>query len=194
MSAARTLFLTVGLPGTGKTTTARRIEAEHGALRLTKDEWVKALYGAANPAAATAVIEGRLVEIGLRVLELGRSVVIDFGLWSRDERSALRQAALEIGVGVVLCFCDVAPDEQRQRLAGSLCRRSGRDLADVGAGARRVGFTFRRPDAGGARRERSDRRPTRWLLHLGGVACPSVAAVVAVRARADGDDERPAFG
>ncbi len=33
-----TLFLTVGLPGTGKTTAARRIEAEHGALRLTKDE------------------------------------------------------------------------------------------------------------------------------------------------------------
>ena len=40
-----TLFLTVGLPGTGKTTDARRIEAEQGALRLTKDEWVKALYG-----------------------------------------------------------------------------------------------------------------------------------------------------
>jgi len=30
-----TLFLTVGLPGTGKTAAARRIEAEHNALRLT---------------------------------------------------------------------------------------------------------------------------------------------------------------
>jgi len=39
-----TLFLTVGLPCTGKTTTARRIEIEQRALRLTKDEWVKALY------------------------------------------------------------------------------------------------------------------------------------------------------
>ncbi|RZT80955.1 AAA domain-containing protein [Micromonospora violae] len=38
-----TLFLTVGLPCTGKTTAARRIEAEHNALRLTKDEWVKAV-------------------------------------------------------------------------------------------------------------------------------------------------------
>jgi AAA domain len=35
-----TLFLTVGLPGTGKTTAARRIEAEHNAVRLTKDEWL----------------------------------------------------------------------------------------------------------------------------------------------------------
>src|SRR4051794_16012185 len=51
-----TLFLTVGLPGTGKTTAARRIEVERAALRLTKDEWVKALYGHANPPAAQAVI------------------------------------------------------------------------------------------------------------------------------------------
>ena len=40
----RTLFLTVGLPCTGKTTAARRIAVEQKALRLTKDEWVKALY------------------------------------------------------------------------------------------------------------------------------------------------------
>ena len=40
-----TLFLTVGLPCTGKTTAARHIEIEQDALRLTKDEWVKALYG-----------------------------------------------------------------------------------------------------------------------------------------------------
>src|SRR5699024_3669178 len=66
-----TLFLTVGLPGTGKTTTARRVEREQGALRLTKDEWVKALYGTENPPAAQDVIEGRLIEIALRGLELG---------------------------------------------------------------------------------------------------------------------------
>ena len=45
------LFLTVGLPGTGKTTAARQIETEHAALRLTKDEWMKALYGDENPSA-----------------------------------------------------------------------------------------------------------------------------------------------
>lgn len=59
-----TLFLTVGLPGTGKTTAARRLETEHRALRLTKDEWMKALYGSENPEQASDVIEGRLVGIG----------------------------------------------------------------------------------------------------------------------------------
>ena len=116
MSARRpTLHLTVGLPGSGKTTAARRIEVERGALRLTKDEWVKALYGRANPPAAQDVIEGRLIEVGLRVLQLGADVVIDYGLWSRDERSALRQAAADLGAAVELHYFEVTPLELRRR-------------------------------------------------------------------------------
>ena len=111
-----TLFLTVGLPGTGKTTAARRIEVEHGALRLTKDEWVKALFGNDNPAWASDVIEGRLIQIAMRALELGISAVIDFGLWTRAERSALRQAASGIGAHVVISYFELTPAEQRMRL------------------------------------------------------------------------------
>ncbi|QDY09348.1 ATP-binding protein [Micromonospora sp. HM134] len=110
-----TLFLTVGLPCTGKTTTARRIETEHSALRLTKDEWVKALYGPGNPPLPGAVIEGRLIQIGLRALELGTNVVLDYGLWSRDERSALRRAAVDLGARVELHYCALTPSEQRRR-------------------------------------------------------------------------------
>jgi predicted kinase len=107
----------VGLPGTGKTTAARRIEIEHRALRLTKDEWVKALYGEENPSSAQDVIEGRLIDVGLRALELGTNVVLDYGLWSRDERSALRQAAADVGAVVELRYFELTPAEQRSRLA-----------------------------------------------------------------------------
>ena len=116
MAKKPTLFLTVGLPGTGKTTAARRIEVERAALRLTKDEWMKALYGHENPASASDIIEGRLIQIGMRGLELGINVVIDFGLWSRDERSALRQAGSEVGAAVVICYFELATAEQRKRL------------------------------------------------------------------------------
>ena len=111
-----TLFLTIGLPGTGKTAAARLIEAEHNALRLTKDEWMKALFGPENPASISDVIEGRLVRLGMRALELGANVVLDFGLWSRDERSALRQADADVGASVEVCYFELAPDEQRRRL------------------------------------------------------------------------------
>lgn len=109
------LFLTIGLPCTGKTTAARRIETEHRALRLTKDEWVKALYGPDNPRPAGDVIEGRLIQIALRALELGTNVVIDYGLWSRDERSALRQAAADRDARVEMRYFELSPAEQRRR-------------------------------------------------------------------------------
>lgn len=118
-----TLFLTVGLPGTGKTTMARRLEVEHAALRLTKDEWIKALYGRDNPADSAAVIEGRLIDIGLRGLELGVNVIIDFGLWSRDERSALRRAAADVGAAVAMRYVTLTPTEQRARLTKRLEER-----------------------------------------------------------------------
>lgn len=99
-----TLFLTIGLPGTGKTTAARQIEAEHNALR---------------PGESTRGVRRdrrRLIRLGLHALELGTNVVLDFGLWSRDERSALRQAAVDVGASVELRYYELAPDEQRKRL------------------------------------------------------------------------------
>ena len=72
--------------------------------------------GHENPSSAQDVIEGRLIQIGLRALALGNNVVIDYGLWSRDERSALRQAADDLGAMVDMRYFELTPAEQRRRL------------------------------------------------------------------------------
>ena len=77
---------------------------------------MKALYGEQNPSFASDMIEGRLIEIGLRALELGLNVVIDLGLWSRDERSALRQAAADRDAALETHYLEVSAFEQRRRL------------------------------------------------------------------------------
>ena len=76
---------------------------------------MKSLYGRES-SVGPDVIEGRLIHIGLRALELGINVVIDFGLWCRDERSALRQAAADLGAAVDMHYVELPPTEQRGRL------------------------------------------------------------------------------
>ena len=111
-----TMVLLVGLPGVGKTTRARVLETRRGALRLTPDEWMAPLFGAGEVAGSRDVLEGRLLSVGFRVLALGVDVVVDFGLWGRDERSALRSIGAGLGARVEVEFLDVPPDVQWDRV------------------------------------------------------------------------------
>ena len=92
-SGVATVFLMVGLPGAGKTTRAKELAATHRALRLTPDHWMIPLFGDSMAQGKRWVLEGRLISLALQALSLGVSVVLDYGLWSRDERSALRYLA-----------------------------------------------------------------------------------------------------
>jgi predicted kinase len=86
------LMLMVGLPGSGKTTRARELAATRRALRLTPDE-DGPLFGDGEADGKRDVLEGRLIAVAVDALRLGTNVVLDFGLWARDERSALRWPA-----------------------------------------------------------------------------------------------------
>lgn len=115
--AGTTLFLMVGLPGAGKTTTARELAAARGALRLTPDEWHLPLFGTSLTADGKRdVLEARLITVALRVVRLGTSVVLDFGLWSRAERSALRWLAGDAGVACRVVYLPVELDVQLDRI------------------------------------------------------------------------------
>lgn len=115
MSEAR-LILTCGLPGAGKTTLARQLAADRGALRLSKDEWLWALGSSPWDRPTGEKVENELWRVAREVLALGVSVVLDFGLWARTERDEMRTTARDIGVGVELHYLDVPIDELWRRI------------------------------------------------------------------------------
>ena len=92
-----TLHLMVGLPGSGKTTEAIRLEHELHALRLTTDEWHRHLFGNdfTNDTKDTVhderhtKIEELMWTTAEKVLKLGVDVILDFGCWAVTGSSTL---------------------------------------------------------------------------------------------------------
>jgi predicted kinase len=114
---AATLILMVGLPAAGKTTRARELAAAHRALRLTPDHWMIPLFGDSMAGGKRFVLEGRLISVALQALRLGISVVLDYGLWDRDERAALRWLAQSAGAACQVVYLPVDKDVQLARVA-----------------------------------------------------------------------------
>jgi predicted kinase/streptomycin 6-kinase len=142
-----TLFLMVGLPGAGKTTRARELAAAYRALRLTPDEWMIPLFGEPDAGGKRDVLEGQLITLALQVLRLGTSVVLDFGLWSRDERSSLRLLATSAGASSKVIYIPVGEEVQRARVARrqALAPHTTFPMTEADLGAWRV--RFQEPDA-----------------------------------------------
>jgi predicted kinase len=107
----------VGLPAAGKTTRAAELATAHKALRLTPDHWMIPLFGDPIAGGQRWVLEGRLISVALQALRLGTSVVLDYGLWGRDERSALRWLARSVGAACQVVYLPVDKDVQLARIA-----------------------------------------------------------------------------
>jgi predicted kinase len=116
-SPSATMFVMVGLPGAGKTTRARELAGTHRAVRLTPDHWMIPLFGDSMAAGKRFTLEGRLISVALQALRLGTSVVLDFGLWGRDERLALRWLAQSAGASCQVVYVPVDRDVQLARIA-----------------------------------------------------------------------------
>jgi predicted kinase len=111
-----TMFVMVGLPASGKTSRARELASARSALRLTPDEWMIPLFGQEQPEGKRNVLEGRLIWLALGALRIGVNVVLDFGVWGKDERSALRALAASVGATSELIYLPVDEKEQWRRV------------------------------------------------------------------------------
>ncbi len=146
--SAVTLFLMVGLPAAGKTTRATELAAAHRALRLTPDSWMVPLFGDPLADGRRFVLEGRLISVALQALRLGTNVVLDFGLWARDERSALRWLARSVGASCRVVHLPVDRDVQLARIAHRQATAPQRTFPMTEADVDRWREEFQVPDAG----------------------------------------------
>ena len=104
------LIIVCGLPGSGKTTHAKRVAQNLRAIRFCPDEWLSVLEIGLWDGEARGRIEKLQRNLAQEILALGYNVVIEWGAWARSERDALRTAARALGASVELHFLDVPVD------------------------------------------------------------------------------------
>jgi len=110
------MILLCGLPGSGKTTLAKRLASEVPAVRLSPDEWLTDLGVDLFDEPFRARLERRFCKLARDLLGLGQNVVLESGFWSRAERDGMRAVGRAVGAVVELRYLAVPFDELVRRL------------------------------------------------------------------------------
>lgn len=134
------LFITHGLPGSGKTFASQRLLEQEGAIRLRSDVERKRLYGLGMHEASAAKglnlydahastrTYAQLFKLARGVLQAGYPVILDAAFLQREERSQALALARELGVPLTIVNCEAPLEVLRERL---LARKGDASEADV---------------------------------------------------------------
>jgi len=107
---AGTLVLVCGLPGSGKTTFAKQMEAERNAIRMCPDDWIEAVLldprDEAEKRRLRDAVENLQWELAKTYLAKGLTVILENGFWSQEERNQYAMEAIELGARIELYSMD----------------------------------------------------------------------------------------
>ncbi len=116
-----TVHLLCGYAAAGKTSLARRLSEESGAVRFTLDEWMLSLYGwspyDARYGPAAERVKELIWSVAAQCLAGGLDVVLDWSQWSRERRRQWSSRATAAGARVVVHYLAVPLDTALGRLA-----------------------------------------------------------------------------
>lgn len=116
---AGTMVLVCGLPGSGKTTLAKRFEEERGAIRMCPDDWIEALLVKSDDSAAKDslrdLVESLQWDLAKQYLAKGLTVILENGFWSEEERTQYAMEALDLGARIELYALDSSDRDELWR-------------------------------------------------------------------------------
>lgn len=110
MKISGRLILICGLPGSGKTTLARKLESETNAIRFCPDEWMDRLSINLWDEDRRGKVETLQWVLAQKLLAQGLSVIIEWGTWAKTERDVLREGAQALGASAELHYLSASAE------------------------------------------------------------------------------------
>ena len=113
------IIMTCGKLCSGKSTYARKLRKERGGVILSMDEVMLTLFpeGAGDRHDLYAErTEKYLLALSLQIVQAGANVILDWGLWTRDQRDRLRKFCTDHGVGYEIHYLRVREEEWNRRI------------------------------------------------------------------------------
>ena len=111
--------IVIGFIGSGKTTFARQIEQETGAVRFTKDEWMVRIFGNSPPKDKFAEYDTKMAslatDMALKCLKAGISVVIDEGFWAKEQRAEIGDKVRKVGAVPKFYYIEASFETMKER-------------------------------------------------------------------------------